>query len=104
MLTAILAMPFQSVDGGSVFCEAEGSSAVISSRSLVSKHSSVLRRWTCFLCWEVRRGWEWYGLGQGSAGFPNSRVRESSGHTLSIELFPELAPKLALLVSPSYLL
>lgn len=44
VLGAILAMPFRSVDGGSVFCEAEGSSTVISSRGLVSKHTSVLRR------------------------------------------------------------
>lgn len=44
VLGAILAMPFRSVDGGSVFCETEGSSTVISSRGLLSKHTSVLRR------------------------------------------------------------
>lgn len=37
--------------------------------------------------------------GKESAGFCNSQGREGSGHTVSVELFPELA----ILISPSYL-
>lgn len=56
LLAAILAMTFQWVDGGSVFCKAEGSSTVMSSRDLVSKHSLSFGK--CFLCLEVRHKWE----------------------------------------------
>lgn len=98
VLAAILAMPFQLVDGGSVLRRRKIFCCGLFKRPLIKTLQSCEGR-NAFLCSEVRHGWEWCGLGQGSAGFPNSWVSEGSGCTLSVELFPELA----LLVSPSHL-
>lgn len=64
-----------------------------------SYQSTLLVLGSAFCAWRLGTSGGSMTWGKESAGFCNSRGREGSGHTVSIELFPELA----ILISPSYL-